>query len=40
VRARRRLASEAETEWKRRVQMTGYDPEAVAREIERRRRKG
>lgn len=40
VRARRRLASEAETEWKRRVQMTGYDPEAVTREIERRRRKG
>lgn len=40
MRARKRAASEAETAWRRRVQMAGYDPDAVQRELQRRRRKG
>ncbi len=39
VRQRRRAASEAETAWRRRVQMAGYDPDAVERENQRRRRR-
>lgn len=37
LRARKRAASEAETAWRRRVKMAGYDPDAVQRAAQRRR---
>ena len=39
VRTRRAAASEAETAWRRRVQLAGYDPDAVDREAKRRKRR-